>query len=92
MPDAHARALAEWTALLDDFERAVQSDEFAEWRPARHPLPAELAPRARRILAAQHRRVAELTRERDEAAAHLSALRLVPAAPAEHPAYIDLAG
>lgn len=85
-------AHAEWTALLDGFERALETDVYAEWRPSSHPLPPELAPRARRILAAQHRRAAEIARERDVAQDHLGALRRLPAAPAEHPAYLDLQG
>jgi len=98
MPEQAAPALpldpahAEWAALLDEFERALETDVYAEWRPAANPLPAALAPRARRILAAQHRRAAELSRQRDDAQAHLGAVRLVPSAPADHPAYLDLEG
>lgn len=84
-------AVAEWTALLDRLEHDLVAPSPG-WAPARTPLPVELADRARRLLAAQGRRIAELTREQDETRAQLTALRSIPAAPAERAAYLDLDG
>jgi hypothetical protein len=92
MPEPERAAVAEWTALLDRFERALAADAAEPWAPAATPLPAELAGRARRVLAAQRERVATLTHERDEARSHLLALRRIPAEPDQRSAYLDLDG
>ncbi|GAA3649221.1 hypothetical protein [Microbacterium marinilacus] len=94
MPEGAAQR--EWSALLDRFERQLDEGPDAAvgdaWAPAASPLPPELADRARRALAAQHERMARLIDERDDAAAQLAALRLVPAEPERPAAYLDLDG
>ncbi|WP_309069083.1 hypothetical protein [Microbacterium sp.] len=87
-----AAAIAEWTALLDRFERDVAGPSDAAWREASAPLPFELAGRAQTVLAAQREAIARTARDRDEVLGQLTAVRRIPSAPATAAAYIDLDG
>lgn len=87
-----ATALEAWTALLDRFERDLTVDEPASWTPPSEPLPAALAERARRIAAAQDERMLRLSTDLERTREHLDALRLVPAARTDAPAYLDVDG
>ena len=88
MPD---HAADEWSALLDRFEEDLAAEPRA-WTPPSSPLPPELADRARRVLEAQQRRVADLAVARDETLAQLTALRRVPTGGDDTPVYLDRAG
>ncbi len=91
-PASDEAAIAEWTALLDRFERDIHDPSADAWRTASAPLPVELAGRAETVLAAQRAATARLSRERDEVLGQLSAVRRVPSTPATAAAYIDLDG
>lgn len=85
---------SEWTALLDRFERDLDSaSEMLEpWTAPKAPLPAELADRARRLLRLQQERIARTTTELDDVKQQLDALRRVPAGRPDAPAYLDVNG
>jgi len=92
--DGEAAAIAEWSELLDRFERDLDAAEPSRepWRPAASPLPAPLVERARGIARRQQRRLERLEQERAETAGQRAALRRVPVAPRRAPAYLDLDG
>lgn len=82
-----------WEALLDRFERDLDAAEphALAWAAPADPLPADLADRARALLARQHARVRMLAAELDDARRHLDALERVPANEVA-PAYLDVRG
>lgn len=83
-----------WTALLDRFERDLDgaSEILEQWTAPAAPLPAELAERARRLLRLQQERIARTRAELDDVRGQLEALRRVPAARPDVPAYLDVDG
>lgn len=83
-----------WVALLDGFERELDEPAggLSPWTPPATPLPAELADRARRVLERQHEQMTRTRSELDETRDHLEALRRVPAARTDAPAYLDMNG
>jgi hypothetical protein len=94
---------AAWDALLDRFERELDAtdldadspagaDPAGEWTPPAEPLPAELAERAQRVLERQRERMHQTRRELDDVREQLSALRRVPSARTDAPAYLDIDG
>ncbi|MDQ4213192.1 hypothetical protein [Microbacterium capsulatum] len=95
MPDD----LAAWLAVLDRFERALDAadaeagaDVEPAFEPPPGPPPAELVERARAVLARQRLTIDALVVSRAATARELAALRRVPSAPADTPAYLDVEG
>jgi hypothetical protein len=81
-----------WTAVLDELEAALPLRGTHGWRPPAGlgPLPAELAPRAFALLAAQRNAEQHGQAELARIGAELSALRRPGIAPvSEAAAYID---
>ena len=97
-PDAGVAAEpGTWAALLDRFERdldaaALDAHEAGPWHPPGEALPPELAERAREVLRRQQERIAGIRLEQDAIAHQLVALRRVPDAGDDVPAYLDVAG
>jgi hypothetical protein len=94
-PDAGTAAAAlvdGWIAALEELERHADAPALAAgWAPPAGlgPLPAELAPRARDLEAAQQRAIRRMTDEQRRVGAHLDAVDVV--APARSRAvYLDL--
>lgn len=94
-PEAAADAPAparHWSAVLDELERHADAPALAAgWEPPAGlgPVPAELAPRAHDLVAAQQRAIRRLTDQRRRVEAHLDAVDVV--APARSRAvYLDL--
>lgn len=85
---------AAWVALLDRFERDLDdaTDILEQWTAPAAPLPIELADRARRLLRLQQERIARTRAELDDVRGQLDALRRVPAARPDVPAYLDIDG
>ncbi|WP_336645809.1 hypothetical protein [Microbacterium sp. USHLN186] len=85
---------AAWTSLFDRFERELAGiDEGdASWHPPAEPMPEEFADRARTLLLRQQERIAEIRGQQDAIAHQLVALRRVPDAASDSPAYLDVAG
>lgn len=76
---ARRMSLAGWTAALAELETiavaAEQSGTLADWEPSPElgPLPGELAPQARRVLALQRSVRERLEADRERIAAQLRA-------------------
>jgi hypothetical protein len=84
---------AAWEALLDRFERDLDSTrDAAPWYPPATPLPEELADRARAVLRRQQEHIAVVRAEQDAIAHQLVALRRVPETRGDVPAFLDVAG
>lgn len=85
-------ATAEWTALLDRFERDLDGTEpvLGPWQLPTAPLPAELAVRAEDVLRRQQERMRRIRDELDGVQEQLTALRQVPAARTDAPVYLDV--
>lgn len=84
---------AAWEALLDRFETDLDDvKDTAPWHPPGEPMPADLADRARDLLRRQQERIAAIRFDQDAIAHQLVALRQVPDAAADAPAYLDVAG
>jgi hypothetical protein len=85
---------AAWETLFDRFERELDDADAsaAPWHPPAEPMPEELAERARDVLRRQQERIAEIRSQQDAIAQQLVALRRVPDATADTPAYLDVAG
>jgi len=83
-----------WDALLDRLERELdaQLDAVAPWHPPAEPMPEELADRARAVLLRQQDRIAAIREQQDAIAHQLIALRRVPDAAQDAPAFLDVAG
>jgi hypothetical protein len=85
-----------WGSLLDVFEQDLQRDPDRSagsgWEGPAEPLPAELADRARDLLARQRHRIAQLRAELDVVSEHLDALRRIPEPSSDAPAFLDVAG
>lgn len=85
-----------WESLLDEFERELLRDagdeQDAGWDAPGAPLPVALADRARDLLDRQRHRIAGLEAELATIAEHLEAVRRVPEAVSDAPAYLDVAG
>jgi hypothetical protein len=82
-----------WAAVLDELERALTEDQHGDWLPPTGlgPLPAELAPRAEALLAAQRAAIAAGQSELERIGREIGELRrpAVPRALEERPVYID---
>jgi hypothetical protein len=86
-------AVAAWTAVLDELERAAAHPSLAAaWAPPAGlpPLPAALASRAAEVQAAQRRAASRLTEARRSVAAHLGAVGSAAPAPSRRPVYLDV--
>ncbi len=86
MPDAG------WAAVLDDLEKRLTLGEHTGWVPPTGlgPLPPELQPRARALLAAQQDAMRHAEAELDRLGRELTALRRPPGTRAtDGAAYID---
>lgn len=84
----------EWAALLDGFEAELAGDDrdAPAWHPLAAPLPTELLPRARDILARQNARMAALRTDLAQVRAHLDAVERIPAPRESAAAYLDVDG
>ncbi len=81
-----------WEALLDRFERDLDADEpSGDWTPPASPLPEDLAPRARDIVARQQERMLRLRDDLDAVSRQQAALERVPREE-PRPAFLDIAG
>lgn len=86
---------AAWAALLDTFERALDSgDEVVpgDFTRPDGPPPEHLVARAREVLEKQLRAIEALGVARAEVARELAALRRIPSAPVGAPVYLDVRG
>jgi hypothetical protein len=85
---------ADWAALLDRFERELdEAGLMAEpWHPPATSMPEELADRARALLLRQQDRIADIRGQQDAVVHQLVALRRVPDAGVDAPAYLDIVG
>jgi hypothetical protein len=88
-----------WPALLDEMEAELARDldpgQSVTWAPPADagPIPAHLFDRARLVIDAQQRAIAELTGEQESVARHLAALRTVPSGAASgRSVYLDVVG
>lgn len=74
-------AVAEWSAVLDDLQAHLDEpgEALRHWAPPRNlgRLPADLADRARALVAAQSAAVKELTGLRDGVSAEIARLQPV---------------
>lgn len=88
--------LAAWLTVLDRFERALDAaDEQLDpqpFDPPVGPVPEELRERAEAVLARQQLMIGGLATSRAKVARELAALRRVPTAPHDTPAYLDVEG
>lgn len=89
-------ALTAWMAVLDRFERALDAaddtlDVHSLDAPP-GPVPDELRQRAEAVLARQQLMVGALTASRAHVAREIAALRRVPTARQDLPAYLDIEG
>lgn len=98
------RARNAWESVLDRLEEAVETaartmdDPLAAprielWSPPQEPLPAELAARTERLIAAQKALLARMESRRQEAGRQMGALRRVPGVATSAPSlYLDVSG
>lgn len=88
--------LAAWLAVLEQFEKALDAaDEQLPpqgFEPPPGPLPEEIRERAEAILARQQLMINSVITSRAKVARELAALRRLPAAPSDAPAYLDVEG
>jgi hypothetical protein len=89
-----ADAIARWTAHLDALEATLTDDPASAPAPeGLPPLPAELAPRADRVLQAVRAAAGDLTAQRDAVARELDQLHAPrPRAAHTRPVYLDATG
>ncbi|MER2135689.1 MAG: hypothetical protein ABS910_13520 [Arthrobacter sp.] len=93
-----------WESVLDRLEEAVETaarameDPLAAprielWSPPQEPLPAELAARTERLIAAQKVLLNRMESRRQEAGRQMGALRRVPGVGTRGPSlYLDVSG
>lgn len=83
-----------WEELFALFEREIDEPRtsLSEWQRPAGPMPEELADRARDVLLRQQERIARIREQQDAIVNQLVALRRVPDAAVDTPAYLDVAG
>lgn len=88
--------LAAWMGVLDQFEKALDAADqqlaTEAFEPPPGPPPEEVRERAEAILARQQLMITSVAASRAQVARQLAALRKVPTAPADAPAYLDVEG
>lgn len=95
-PERVSDNLAAWLRLLDQFESALDAAEGQvvpqEFEPPSGPPPDEVRERAEAILARQQLMINSVIASRAKVARQLAALRRVPSAQPDVPAYLDVEG
>lgn len=88
--------LAAWLRLLDQFEGALDAADGRlvpqDFEPPPGPPPEEVRERAEAILVRQQLMINSVITSRAKVARQLAALRKVPTAPSDVPAYLDVEG
>ena len=106
-PADRPASFAAWERVIVDLEAIAQSARFGlvtrseepssagEWRPpvGPGPIPADLLNRARAVLVGHFDLIERIEKARDEAGAHISALRSAQQSrPSDRSVYLDVTG